>query len=119
MKTLNNNLNHKNIKTVLVTIAIIFSLLISNVYAAGGGNNLNDQIKETVKLESLHINKNTTEFVRVSFKINADGHVEILEMNYSNEAIKNQLIQQLKKMTIYGSIDIQEVYNYKFSFIKL
>ncbi|MBL4593705.1 MAG: hypothetical protein JKX68_07830 [Flavobacteriales bacterium] len=103
-------------KTVLVTVAIIFSSAFTNVY---GGNNLKEQINETVKFKSLNIEKNKTEFVRISFKINEEGQVTILEMNYSNEKVKNQLIKQLKGMKIYGIIDINEVYSYKFSFIKL
>jgi hypothetical protein len=119
MKTLSNTNNFKTniMKTVLVTIAIIFSSLINNTYA-NGGNNLNNQIREKVKLESLHIEKNKTEFVRVSFTINEEGQVTILEMNYSNEEIKNQLIKQLKGMVVLGSIDIHKVHNYNFSFIK-
>ena len=119
MKTTNNNLNLKNMKTVLVTIAIVFSSLISNVYA-NSGNNLNEQIHQTVKFEngSLNIEKDKAEFVRISFKINEDGQLEILEMNYSNEEIKTQVEKQLKEIKIYGIVDINEVFYYNFSFIK-
>ena len=104
-------------KTILISIAIIFSSVFTNVY---GGNNLNEQINQTVKFEngSLNIEKDRAEFVRISFKINDDGQVEILEINYSNEEIKTQLIEQLKGMKIHGTIDINEVFHYNFSFIK-
>jgi hypothetical protein len=115
--TANNNLKSNIMKTTFLTIAIIFSSFINSSYA-NDGNNLNEQIKETVKLESLHIEKNKTEFVRISFTIDEEGQVIILEMNYSNEEIKNQLINQLKGMEIFGSIDINKVHNYNFSFIK-
>lgn len=104
-------------KTLFVTIAIIISSLINNTYAHGG-NNLNEQIKETVKFDGLTIEKNKTEFVRVSLRINEEGEISPIETNYSNEEVKNQLLEELKGVKIQGSVDTDKVYYYNFKFKK-
>ena len=107
-------------KTLLVSLAIIFSSLISNVYA-NGGNELNEKLEETVTFENgvLPLEKNQTDFVKVSFKINKEGKLEILEMNYSDEEIKNLLINKLSEITFNDKQTSNEIYNYNFSFKKL
>jgi len=72
-----------------------------------------------LKKNELTLSLNKTEFVKVSFKINETGGVEILEMNYSNEEIKIQLLEKLSKIKINEGHDSEEVYNYNFTFKKL
>ncbi len=107
------------LKLMIMLLTIVFSSLINNVYASGE-NNLNEQIEETVKFRNgeLSLLKDKTDFVKVSFKINEAGQLDILQMNYSNEVIKNQLVEHLKEIKISGSVDLNEVHNYNFSFIK-
>ncbi|PCJ28072.1 MAG: hypothetical protein COA97_02005 [Flavobacteriales bacterium] len=106
-------------KTLVVAIAILGSSLFGSSYAHGSLN-INDELKKVIKFENneLPIKKNETEFVKVSFIINEDGKVEILEMNYSNENIKSQLIEKLSEIKIEQDHDSEEVYNYNFTFKK-
>ena len=106
-------------KASLIIIAVFFSTL-TNIYASGG-NNLNEQIEETVKFEQgeLPLQNEKTDFVKISFKINEEGQLELLQMNYSNKRIKDKLVEHLKEIKISGSIDLNEVHNYNFSFVKL
>ena len=109
----------KIMKTIILTL-VIFSTSFFN-YSYANGNNSMDKILEngiSFKNGELTINKDQNEFVRVSFKINEEGQIEILEMNYSNEKIKNQLIEQLKGLNIYGCIDVNDIFYYNFRFEK-
>ena len=106
-------------KTLVVAVAILGSSLFNSSFA---GNNLNidEELKKVVKFENnkLPIEKNETEFVKVSFVINEDGKVEILEMNYSDETIKSQLIEKLSEIKMEENQNTGEVYNYNFTFKK-
>jgi len=44
--------------------------------------------------------------------------VEVLEINYSDEAIKSQLIEKLSEMKVEEEHDSEKVYNYNFTFMK-
>lgn len=107
-------------KTLVVAVAILGSSLFNSSFA---GNNLNidDELKKVVKFENnkLPIEKNETEFVKVSFVINESGKVEILEMNYSDESIKSQLIEKLSEIKMDQNHNSDEVYNYNFTFKKM
>jgi hypothetical protein len=126
MKTQNNKivitkkLNLNTMKTLIITIALLGSLLFNSAYA-GGRINMNEKLEKTVTFENgvLPLEKNQTDFVKVSFKINNEGKLEILEMNYSDEEIKNLLINKLSEITFNDKQTSKEVYNYNFSFKKL
>ena len=107
-------------KTVLITVAIFASSLISNSHATGTID-MYKKLEEVVKFENgvLPVEKNKSEFVKVSFIVNEEGNIEILEMNYSDELIKTQLIKKLAEMKIEGDYDSEEVYNYNFTFMKM
>jgi hypothetical protein len=109
-----------NLKTLLAAIVILSSSFIFKSYA-GSGVEIENKLEQTVKFAkgSLALEKNHTEFVKVSFRINEEGKLHILQMNYSNENIKTQLLSKLAKITIEDSHDINEVYNYNFVFKKL
>ena len=105
-------------KTIILTVAILTSSLINAVQATKTVN-MNELLEESVTFDnSLNLKKDQTEFVRISFKINKDGQIEILDMNYSNSLIKDQLVKQIKSLTINGIVDINETYYYNFSFKK-
>ena len=107
-------------KTLAVIIVMIGSSLINNSYAEGNFN-IKDKLAETVKFKNNELvdTKNKTEFVKVSFKINDAGKVEVLEMNYSDEGIKSQLIKKLSEMEVEEDHNSEKVYNYNFTFKKL
>jgi hypothetical protein len=107
-------------KTLVIAVAILGSSLF-NTSSAKGTVDINDELKKVVKFDKnqLAIEKNETAFVKVSFKINESGDVEILEMNYSDEKVKSQLIDKLSKMKIKKNHNSDKVYNYNFTFKKL
>ena len=110
----------KNIKSTLLIVAIFSASLINNSYAKSGLD-INKKLDETVKFEdgTLSLEKNKTDFVRISFKINKEGKFEVLALNYSNEEIKKQLISKLSEITFEGTYNSNEIYNYNFSFKKV
>jgi len=75
---------------------------------------------EVVKFDNneLPIVQHQKEFVKVSFKLNKIGEVEILNMNYSDEAVKERLVEKLSKIKIEGNTNAEEVYYYNFRFEK-
>lgn len=107
-------------KTVLVTLAILGSSIFSSTYAKGGLN-LNEELKKVVKFNKseLPLEKEQVEFVKVSFKINEIGEVEVLEANYSDELIKTKLMKLLNKLRVDQEHDVNKVYYYNFTFKKV
>jgi uncharacterized protein YrzB (UPF0473 family) len=107
-------------KTLFITVLILSSSLINNCY---GKENIimKQKLQEVIIFDKgiLPIEKNQTEFVKVSFKLNENGKIEILEMNYSNETIKTQLIRKLSQVKLNEEFDVEEVYNYNFTFKKI
>lgn len=107
-------------KTVLVTLAILSSSIFNSIYAKGGLN-LNEELKKVVKFNQseLPLEKEKEEFVKVSFKINEIGEVEVLEANYSDELIKTKLMKLLNKLRVEQEHDVNKVYYYNFTFKKV
>ena len=73
-------------KTLVIAVAILGSGLF-NTSSATGTLDINNELKKVVKFDKnqLQIEKNETAFVKVSFKINGVGEVEVLEVNYSDK----------------------------------
>ena len=106
-------------KTIIISIAI-FSASIFN-YSYANGNNAMDKVLEkgiSFKNGELSISTKQNEFVRVSFRINKEDKIEIIETNSSNEIIKEQLLEKLTKLSLFGSLDVEKVYIYNFTFKK-
>ena len=121
MKTLNNTNNLKSniMKTIIISIAILSASIFNYSYA--NGNNGMEKILEkgiSFKNGELAIDKNQNEFVRVSFRVNEKNKIEIIETNSSNEFIKEKLLEKLTTLTLFGSLDIEKVYFYNFTFKK-
>lgn len=108
-------------KTLAITIAILTSGIINNTYAGGGNFNIKDKLQKVVKFENnkLPIEKNKTAFVKVSFKIDAHGKIDIVEVNYSDEVLKEQLMKKLNQLKIEEQHDENKVYYYNFTFKKM
>ena len=107
-------------KTLIITATILLSSLFNNTYGKGTVN-INEILQGIVIFEkgALPIKKNSTEFVKISFTINERGKIEILEMNYSDESIKTQLVSKLSEMNVDEDHDTKKVYNYNFTFKKI
>lgn len=107
-------------KTIAITLAILGSSLI-NTSSGKETLDINSELKKVINFNEnkLKMERNHTAFVRVSFQFNEDGEVEILEMNYSDENVKSQLIEKLSKMKINKNQNNNETYNYNFKFKKL
>ena len=106
-------------KTIIITIAI-FSASLFNCGYANGGSPMYKILEKGIsfKSEEFPVNKEQNEFVRVSFKINNDSKIEIIETNYSNEILKDQLLEKLITLPLFGSLNIKKVYYYNFTFKK-
>lgn len=107
-------------KTLAVLLMIAGSGLFNGAEASGTFN-MSAKLDEAIRFEnnSLPIEKNQTAFVKVSFKINEAGKLEILEANYSDESIKEQLMQKLSEISIDADADTDKVYYYNFTFKKM
>jgi len=107
-------------KKLAVVITILLSSIINNSYAEGGFN-IHQKLKKAIKFENsnLPIEKNKPEFVKVSFKINKEGKIQVLETNYSDEIIKSRLMEKLCDLTVEEKHNPEEVYHYNFVFQKL
>tara|TARA_B100000809_G_scaffold260974_1_gene308913 strand:- start:1038 stop:1364 length:327 start_codon:yes stop_codon:yes gene_type:complete len=107
-------------KTLVIGVAILGSSLF-NTSLAKGTLDINKELKKVVRFDNnqLTLEKNETEFVKVSFKVNYQGEIEILGMNYSDEKVKSQLLKKLSNMKIKKSHNSEKVYNYNFTFKKL
>ena len=83
--------------------------------------NMKEKLDNVIKFEnnSLPIEANETAFVRVSFKVNELGKIEVLASNYSDENIKQQLMEKLNEITVDNKHDVDEVYYYNFIFKKM
>ncbi len=106
-------------KTIVLSISLLISTVFNNTFASCSYD-FNGVIQEVVKFEKgeLILEKNQTAFVKISFKINEDGKIEVLEINYSDEVIKDKLIKKLSLLNLYGIEDCKKVYNYNFTFEK-
>jgi hypothetical protein len=107
-------------KTIIVAASIFGSSLFngsSNYSSIKMGERLQEII--TFKNGILPIEKDESEFVRVSFKVNEEGLVEILEMNFSNEEVKDQLVEKLSEIAVDENHDSKKIYNYNFTFKKI
>ncbi len=107
-------------KTIIVAASIFGSSLFSGS-SNYGSNIMNETLQELITFENgiLPLDKENSEFVRISFKINEEGLVEILEMNYSDELIKNQLVEKLSEIKVSENTDAKDIYNYNFTFKKI
>lgn len=107
-------------KTLVSTVAI-FSSLMFNMPSSYGTIDMNEKLQEIITFKNgvLPIEDNSSEFVKVSFKINKEGLVEILEMNYSDESIKSQLVEKLSELKVEQNHNSDKIYNYNFTFKKI
>jgi hypothetical protein len=114
-----SNIKTTIMKTIIMAISIFIVPFFNYSYA--NGNNAMDKILEkgiSFKSGELPSNNNQNEFVRISFHINNDNKIEIIETNSSNEFIKDQLVEKLTSLSLFGALNIGKTYYYNFTFKK-
>lgn len=104
-------------KTLVTVVAILSASLFNNSYAAENLD-IDQELERVIKFEENQslTSKDQADFVKVSFKINEFGKIEILEMNYSNELVKNKLIKRLSEIKVKSEDNTNEIYYYHFMF---
>ncbi len=107
-------------KTFLLT-AILSCLVTFNSHATSISPDANNLLKKELS-QKLHFDLNNFDlqdnraFVRASFSVNEAGTIEVQDMNYSNEELKNELVKQLDKITVEQDIEVGKVYYCNFTF---
>lgn len=103
-------------KLFLFTLGVA---IYTSSFASSTGE-LKTALKEKVNFSetSLPIEKNSVHFVRVSFKVDQNGHIHILDANYSNNEIKKLLFQKLSQISLDDVSFKDDVYYYEFTFRK-
>ncbi len=90
------------------------------VSSASSTEDLKSLLKERVTFDktALPIEKNSVHFVRVSFKVDENGLINILEANYSNGEIKELLFKKLSQVNLKEISFKEDIYYYEFTFRK-
>ncbi|MBL1231212.1 MAG: hypothetical protein COA31_000680 [Flavobacteriales bacterium] len=104
-------------KVLFITASALLAL---NIYAKNHPS-VQKKFEKELKFEANQflIEKNQTEFVKISFKIDEAGKVKILEANYSNEKLMKETYKQLSILRFENQQNNDDVYYYNFTFKKL
>jgi uncharacterized membrane protein YhiD involved in acid resistance len=105
-------------KVLIITAAT--TLLALNIFA-NNNTSLQKKFEKELKFEANQflIEKNQTEFVKISFKIDENGKVKIIDANYSNEKLLKETAKQLSMLQFENQHNSDDVYYYNFTFKKL
>lgn len=104
-------------KIVFITAAALLAL---NIFA-NNNPSVQKKFEKELKFEANQflIEKNQTAFVKVSFKIDENGKVKIIDANYSNEKLMKETYKQLNMLHFESQHNSDDVYYYNFTFKKL
>lgn len=104
-------------KTAVLVFAI--SLFSFGASYASTNPNLKKEItkKVTIDLKQEGVSFSDKDFVKVSFTID-NGEILILELNATQEVLKELIIRELKEIHVQSEYGFNETYNYKFTFSK-
>lgn len=107
-------------KTLIVLTAIFASSLFKDVQGSNQ-TELKSKIEESLNgmMETLPMKQGNRDLVRVSLKVNQFGHLEVIDIDYSDEAIKNAVIAKLSEINLESETDPNDVFYYQFSFEKI
>jgi hypothetical protein len=105
-------------KKIVLLVAMAFLMI--NTASAGNNPNLKKLLNRKVKIDLTHIelDKYTTDFVKVSFKI-IKGEIQIVNIQGSQNELKKEITKALKKLNITCDYEEGEIYEYKFTFEKI
>ena len=102
-------------KKLIIFFAIgLFSI---NSVFANTGPNLTKEIKEKVNVDLVRegIEFSDRDFVKVSFIVQ-EGKIIILEMNSTQEGLRDLIIRELEEIRIQSEYGFNQTYYFKFSF---
>lgn len=104
-------------KVLFITAAALLAL---NIFA-NNHPSVQKKFEKELKFEANQflIEKNQTEFVKISFKIDENGKVKIIDANYSNEKLLKETYKQLSMLHFENQHNSDDVYYYNFTFKKL
>ena len=104
-------------KVLFITAAALLAL---NIFA-NNHPSVQKKFEKELKFEANQflIEKNQTEFVKISFKIDENGKVKIIDANYSNEKLLKETYKQLSMLHFENQHNSDDIYYYNFTFKKL
>lgn len=105
---------------------VILSIFLSATGLTHAAETEHNDIKQRVEQkimdetnELLSITEGAKEIVRVSLSVDEDGRLTVLESDYSNESLKNEVVSKLHEIEMNDSYSKSEVYYFQFSFEKI
>ena len=99
----------------LVSIFLFWAMLSADSAYAGGGSQLQKEEKNVSTIK----NKNLEGTVEVSFKINTDGEVDILNIQSTNPELIDYVVRKLKQIQLEDKNEIVgKTIHYRFVFKK-
>ena len=105
-------------KTIILAAAILISGLTSvNAHEVKRAD-LKTQIENTIVYDEVFnlMQSEDKALVRLSLTIDENGKVRVLETNYSNESVKDELVEKLVQMNVDEELRTNETYTFEFLF---
>jgi len=108
-------------KKLILTITLLLAVSMSCFSQTENKESLNTELSKIIVLskEELPENMNRTEVVLFSFNILADGTINVLDMNYSSEIIKNAVMKKISQTVLKNATLSKKVHYFKVKFLKL
>lgn len=112
--------NKKIMKNLILTTALLFSILVG-FSQTDSSNQIKSQLQKIVTLDSKELPETMKkmEMVLFSFNVLPNGSIKVIDINYSNEIIKKAVIRKLEKAVIKNNAISDKVHYYKVNFTKL
>lgn len=112
-------------KIVITLLALLVTGLTMNVNAKApaaksqGERNLASLIKKNIVNASKDFHTTGDAIVRVSFTVNKEGKINILDYNSSDTNLFNYVKKQLQREALYNADDLEnKMFCYEFKFVK-
>jgi hypothetical protein len=111
----------KNLKFILMA-GLLTVVLVINRFAAPGVASKNEisvykQLEQQMPYPEFAIKDQVTGKVIVEFRINMAGNIEVLNINYSDAALKSYVVERLSKLNLGQSDNYNgKVYRVAFAF---
>jgi len=109
----------KNVKFILMA-GLLTLVLVMNRFAAPGIASRNEtsvykQLEQQMPYPDFAIKNQVNGKVTVELRISASGNIEVLNVNYSDPALKAYVVERLSKMNI-SQADNEKIYHVAFAF---
>jgi len=89
-------------KKIFLILAVVFAGITTAV-AGNGDKNITQVIKNNLSIPSNLKATKLNEKVNVQFKIDENGKAQVIEVNTSNQELKNHVILQIEKILFDNS----------------